>query len=42
MGQKIFFNAIVAHLNVPINYHLDGMDPLDTIFDYMETMYILL
>ena len=36
------FNATVADLDVSINYLPDGMDPLPTIFDYVETMRILL
>ena len=36
------FNATVADLDVSINYLPNGMDPLPTIFDYVETMRILL
>ena len=36
------FDATVADLGVSINYLPDGMDPLPTIFDYVETMRILL
>jgi len=36
------FNTIVVDLDMGINYLPDGMDPLPTIFDYMETMQILL
>ena len=39
---KKLFDATVVDLGVSINYLPDGMDPLPTIFDYVETMRILL
>jgi hypothetical protein len=36
------FDATVVDLDVSINYLPDGMDPLPTIFDYVETMRISL
>jgi len=36
------FDATVADMHVSINYLPDGMDPLPTIFDYVEAMRISL
>jgi hypothetical protein len=36
------FGVIVVNLGMSINYFLDGMDLLSTIFYYVETMFIVL
>jgi hypothetical protein len=37
---KIFFDATVADMDVNIDYHPEGKDPLPTIVDYIETWRI--